>query len=52
MKSFFKTKINWDKYQLKVAMQEQNPWLHFLIGAGFQGVNRYFVLLFENNAFG
>ena len=30
-------------------MQEENRYLDFLINLGFQGINRLFVLLFENN---
>ena len=31
-------------------MQTQNPFLDYLINPTFQGVNRLFVLSFENNA--
>ena len=30
-------------------MQEENRYLDFLINLSFQGINRLFVLLFENN---
>ena len=31
-------------------MQAQNQYLHYLIDPSFQGVNRLFILSFENNA--
>ena len=37
------------KYQSKVTIQERNRYLDYLIDPGFQGVNRLFVLSFENN---
>ena len=40
--------INWNKYQPKVSTERQNQYLDFLIDPSFQGVNRLFVLLFEN----
>ena len=45
----FKRKINWNKYQSKTTIQKRNPYLDFLIDAGFQGVNMIFILSFENN---
>ena len=48
LKSSFKRTINWNKYQPKVPAQAPNPYLDFLIDPSFQGVNRTFVLLFEN----
>ena len=44
LKSGFKRRINWNKYQPKVS----NPYLDFLIDPSFRGVNRFFVLSFEN----
>ena len=44
----FKRKINWNKYQPKVSPERQNQYLDFLIDPSFQGVNRLFVLSFEN----
>ena len=41
-KSSFKRTINWNKYQSKVTVQEQNWYLDFLIDVSFQGVNRNF----------
>ena len=48
LKSGFKRTINWNKYQTKVSTERQNQYLDFLIDPGFQGVNRLFVLSFEN----
>ena len=44
----FKRSINWNKYQTKVSTEGQNQYLDFLIEPSFQGVNRRFVLSFEN----
>ena len=48
LKSGFKRKINWNKYQPKVSIERQNQYLNFLINPSFQGVHRFFVLSFEN----
>ena len=48
LKSGFKRTINWNKYQTKVSTQRQNQYLDFLIDPMFQGINRLFVLSFEN----
>ena len=48
MKSGFKRTINWNKYQLKVRIQAPNSYLDYLIDLSYQGVNRLFVLPFEN----
>ena len=50
MKSGFKRAINWNRYHRKVTVQQQNGHLNFLINLRFQGVNRLFVLSFENNS--
>ena len=50
LKSDFKGKINWKKYQSEVTLQVPNPYLDYLIDSNFQGVNGLFVLLFENTA--
>ena len=50
LKSGFKRTINWNKYQSKVSIQAQKQCLDYLIDPSFQGVNKRFVLLFENNA--
>ena len=36
LKSGFKRTINWNKYQSKVTVQEQNRYFDFLIDASFQ----------------
>ena len=48
LRSGFKRKINWNKYQPKVSTKRQNQYLDFLIDPSFQGVKRPFVLSFEN----
>ena len=50
LKSGFKRKINWNKYLAKPELLPQNPNLNHLIEQSFQGVNRFFVLAFENDA--
>ena len=50
LKSGFKRKINGSKYQPEVIVQQQSRYLDFLIDSSFQGVNRLFVLSFENNS--
>ena len=49
LKSGFKRAINWNKYQSKVSSKGQNQYLDFLIDSVFQGVNRLFVLSFQND---
>ena len=49
LKSGFKRVINWNKYLLKPELLAQNPNLNHLIEPSFQGVNRLFVLAFEND---
>ena len=48
LESAFKRIINWDIYQSKVTEQQENRYLRYLIDPSFQGVNRIFVLWFEN----
>ena len=48
LKSGFKRTINWNKYEPKVTVQQQNRYLDLLINPSFQGVNRLFVLSFDN----
>ena len=48
LESDFKRTINWNKYQCKKTNQTQNRCLDFLVDPSFQGVNRLFVLSFEN----
>ena len=45
-----KRTINWNKYQSKVTIQKQNQYLDYLIDHSFLGINRLFVLSFEDNA--
>ena len=42
--------INWNKYQLKLSTERKNQYLDYLIDPSFQGVNRLFVLSFEDEA--
>ena len=49
LKSGFKTVINWNKYLSKPELLAQNPNLNHLVEPRFQGVNRLFVLAFEND---
>ena len=48
LKSGFKRTINWNKYESSVKKFAQNRCLNYLINPSFQGVNRLFVLSFEN----
>ena len=48
LKSDFKRTINWNKYESNKKTFAQNRYLNHLINASFQGVNRLFVLSFEN----
>ena len=48
LKSGFKRKIDWNRYQTKVSVEAVNQYFDFLIDPSFQGVNRLFLLLFEN----
>ena len=45
----FKRVINWNKYLPKPELLTQNPNLNVLLEPSFQGVNRLFVLTFEND---
>ena len=49
LKSGFKRVINWNKYLSKQELLAQNPNLNHLVEPSFQGVNRVFVLAFEND---
>ena len=49
LKSGFNRVINWNKYLSKPELLAQNPNLNHLIEPSFQGVNRLFVLPFEND---
>ena len=48
LKPGFKRVINWNKYLSKPELLAQNPNLNHLAEPGFQGVNKLFVLAFEN----
>ena len=48
LKSGFKRIISWNKYESTVKTFAQNRYLNYLINPSFQGVNRLFVLSFEN----
>ena len=50
MKPRFKRTINWNKYLSKPEILAQNPNLNHLVERSFQGINRLFVLAFENDA--
>ena len=49
MKSGFRRRINWNKYQSKVTIQVQKTYLDYLIDSRFQKVNKLFVFSFQNN---
>ena len=49
LKSDFKRVINWNRYLSKPELLAQNPNLNYLVEPSFQGVNRLFVLTFEND---
>ena len=48
LKPGFKRTINWNEHELSVKTVAQNRYLNYLINPSFQGVNRLFVLSFEN----
>ena len=49
LKSGYKRAINWNKYLSKAELLAKNSDLNHLVEASFQGVNRLFVLAFEND---
>ena len=49
LKSDFKRVINWNKYLSKPELLVQNANLNHLVEPSFQGVNRLFLLAFEND---
>ena len=49
LKSGFKRVINWNKYLSKPGLLAKNPNVNHLVEPSFQGVNRLFVLAFEND---
>ena len=48
IKSGFKRTIDWNKYQSDPKTYAQNQYLSHLVDPRFQGVNRLFVMPFEN----
>ena len=50
LKSRFKRVINWNKYLSKPELLAPNPNLNHLVEPSFQGINRIFVLAYENKA--
>ena len=48
LKSGFKKTISWNKCESSTKTFAQNRYLNYLINPSFQGVNRLFVLAFEN----
>ena len=50
LRSGFKRVINWNKYSSRPELLARNPNSNYLIEPSFQGVNRLFVLAFENDA--
>ena len=50
LKPSFKRTISWNKYLSKQELLRQNPNLNHLVESCFQGVNRLFALVFENDA--
>ena len=49
LNSGFKKVINWNKYLSKSELLVQNPNLNHFVEPSFQGINRLFVLAFEND---
>ena len=49
LKSSFNRTISWSKYQPKITMQVYNRYLGFWIDPSLKGVNKPFVLSFEQN---
>ena len=48
VKSSFKRTINWSKYESSIKTYAQNRYLNHLVDPSFQGVNKLFLLSFEN----
>ena len=49
LKFGFKRVINWNKYLSKPELFVKNPNLNHLVELSFEGVNRLFILAFEND---
>ena len=50
LKSSFKRVINRNKYLSKQELLAQNPSLNHLVEPSFQGINRIFILAYEDDA--
>ena len=50
LQSGFKRAVNWNRYLSQPELLAQSPNLSYLVESSFQGVNRLFVLAFENDA--
>ena len=50
LKSSFKRVISWNKYLSKPEVLQRNTSINHLVEPSFQGINRLFVLAFENDA--
>ena len=50
LKSGFKVKTNWNKFQTKLTTDRFETNIYITYFPGFHGINRLFVLLFENYA--
>ena len=48
LQSGFERTINWNEYESSSKTFAQNRYLNYFINPSFQGVNRHFVLSFEN----
>ena len=49
LKSGYKRTINWNKYLSQQELLAQNPNSNHLVQLSFQGINRLFVLAFEDD---
>ena len=49
LKNGFQRTITWKKYLIKPELYAQNASLNHLVEPSFQGINRLFVLAFENH---
>ena len=49
LKNGFKRTIAWNKYLIKPELLAQNVNLNHLVEPSFQGINKLFVLAFEND---
>ena len=50
LKAGFKRTINWNKCLSKPKLLAQNPNLNYIVEPSFRGINRLFVLGFEDDA--